>query len=73
MEDFKALLEGRVALTADGRNYVAFSDPRSALARCGCRWERIEQGTKFTERCEQHAPMCRALEPWELEVLGAAE
>lgn len=72
VEGFKAFLEGRVALTADGRDYVAFSDPRAAIAGCGCRWERTGRGVKFTVRCERDTPMCRTLERWEHEILGGA-
>lgn len=71
VEDFKAFLEGRVALTADGKTYVPFSDPRAGIAGCGCRWERAERGVKFTARCEFDAPMCRTMGQWEYEILEA--
>ena len=79
VEGFKAYLEGRVALTADERAWVPFSDPRAAIRVCGCRWEqgqgdpRVNGGgphVKFTVRCDDHAGMCRNLEPWELEIQG---
>jgi hypothetical protein len=50
---------------------------------CGCTWQTIEVadlparvfrhrvgGTaiRFTRRCAQHTPMCRALEDWEIDM-----
>lgn len=44
---------------------------------CGCRWQwqvgvpRSPSGAAavFSARCQTHAPMCRTLEQWELELL----
>jgi len=41
---------------------------------CGCRWVRLdEKMVKFVKRCEQHAPMCRSLEQWELDLIQLQE
>lgn len=37
---------------------------------CSCRWRRRGQAIVFTKRCEPHAIMCRALEPWELDLIA---
>lgn len=52
---------------------------------CGCEWEiipvaeqpeRVRQAgfgnpvARFTRRCAEHTPMCRDLEPWELNLFG---
>lgn len=85
VEDFKAYLEGRVALTADGKTYVPFSDPRAAIRVCGCQWESATNGrlhvngkamsgrvVRWVERCDGHAEMCRSIEAWEHEILEAS-
>lgn len=69
VEDFGAFLAGRVALTADQRSWVPYSDPRAAIRVCGCRWE--PGGLVFVDRCDAHAVMCRVAEPWEYEIMGA--
>lgn len=50
------------------------------LMECGCRYDKFrinvppsgqrvfgEFVRRYLARCEDHAPMCRPLEPWELE------
>lgn len=50
---------------------------RGNVAReCGCVYDRFERDDlpghhihRFRERCATHAPMCRDLEPWEIDDL----
>jgi hypothetical protein len=36
---------------------------------CGCRYVLYPGEVRYTARCETHRPMCRPIEPWELELL----
>lgn len=51
-----------------------FADPTEVRAEggrnCGCTWQILGDGAvRFTMRCDEHEPMCRTLERWELDIV----
>lgn len=39
---------------------------------CGCAYRRLRSSVRWLNRCAEHAPMCRPLEQWEIDIFEDA-